>query len=239
MEYENPLDQLLHRFQDRWETSSQYRATMSGVLGLVLILFLCTGVGVVNAVASNMLATVGVTSSGTHPSSASSLDTGVSRVNGSPIFPTPEVTITGSNAIPVASPIANSATPYPTPTPSPTPTFAPTATPCRVNCGSPHPGGTVNLIAHAPATWISGQAATLTLQTSAPNTLVNIIIKFPHSTVLSQGNGGPSQTGADSTVSWTFAVPGGSCDGGGSASVTYFAYYGTQVYGPTATIPCS
>ena len=35
------LDLVVRRFQDRWETDPQYRALVSGVVGLVLVITLC------------------------------------------------------------------------------------------------------------------------------------------------------------------------------------------------------
>src|SRR5512146_1635886 len=35
------LDSIVYRFQHHWETNPQYRAAVSGVVGLVLILSLC------------------------------------------------------------------------------------------------------------------------------------------------------------------------------------------------------
>jgi len=35
------LEQAIRRFQDRWETNRQFRATASGVIGLVMIVALC------------------------------------------------------------------------------------------------------------------------------------------------------------------------------------------------------
>src|SRR5215831_18654203 len=64
MDYENPLDHLIHRFQHRWETNPQFRAAMSGVLGLSLIIFLCVGVVGVNAAATRVLGAVGIGGTG-------------------------------------------------------------------------------------------------------------------------------------------------------------------------------
>ena len=67
MDYENPLDHLIHRFQHRWETNPQFRAAMSGVLGLSLIIFLCVGVAGVNAAASRVLGSSGLRLVGRRP----------------------------------------------------------------------------------------------------------------------------------------------------------------------------
>ena len=133
MDYENPLDHLIHRFQHRWETNPQFRAAMSGVLGLSLIIFLCVGVAGVNAAATRVLGAVGFGSSG---GGQGNIDPGGQIVNGNWTFYTPTVPDWKGGATPGSSPINNSQTPQPSPTPTATPPDAPTATPCRGgNCG--------------------------------------------------------------------------------------------------------
>src|SRR5262245_38319977 len=79
------LDDLLHRFQHRWETNPQYRAAMSGVLGLLLLIFLCTCVGLVTTGANVVLATLGFGSitSADHGNNS----TGTKEVKGFATFP--------------------------------------------------------------------------------------------------------------------------------------------------------
>ena len=55
------LDHIVRRFQDRWETNPQYRALISGVVGLALILTLCTCTGLMTVVSNNALASLGLT----------------------------------------------------------------------------------------------------------------------------------------------------------------------------------
>ena len=88
MDYENPLDHLIHRFQHRWETNPQFRAAMSGVLGLSLIIFLCVGVAGVNAAASRVLGAVGFGSGG---GGQGNIDPGGQIINGNWTFYTPTV----------------------------------------------------------------------------------------------------------------------------------------------------
>ncbi len=128
MDYENPLDHLIHRFQHRWETNPQFRAAMSGVLGLSLIIFLCVGVAGVNAAANRVLGAVGFGSSG---GGQGNIDPGGQIVNGNWTFYTPTVPDWKGGATPGSSPINNSQTPQPSPTPTATPPDAATATPCK------------------------------------------------------------------------------------------------------------
>jgi hypothetical protein len=164
MDYENPLDHLIHRFQHRWETNSQFRAAMSGVLGLSLIVFLCVGVAGVNAVATRVFAAVGFGGAGNQDQG--NLSPGGQIVNGNWTFYTPTVPDWKGGATPGSNPIGNSQTPQPSPTPSATPPDAPTATPCKANCGGG--GQTGNVTASwTPSTWTSGMSGgTFTVHTS-------------------------------------------------------------------------
>lgn len=167
MDYENPLDHLIHRFQHRWETNPQFRAAMSGVLGLSLIIFLCVGVAGVNAAANRVLGAVGFGSSG---GGQGNNDPGGQIVNGNWTFYTPTVPDWKGGSTPGSSPINNSQTPQPSPTPTATPPDAPTATPCKSNCGGGG-GKTGNVTASwNPSTWHGGMAVTFTVHTTNPDT---------------------------------------------------------------------
>jgi hypothetical protein len=168
MEYENPLDHLIHRFQHRWETNAQFRAAMSGVLGLGLIIFLCVGVAGVNAFATTALAAVGFGSGSNR--NQGNLDPGGQIVNGNWTFYTPTVADWKSGGTPGSNPIPDSQTPQPSPTPTATPLDAPTATPCKSNCGGG--GQTGNVTASwAPIPWQSTSGTvTFTVHTSDPTT---------------------------------------------------------------------
>jgi len=245
MDYENPLDHLIHRFQDRWETNPQFRAAMSGVLGLSLIIFLCVGVAGVNAAATRVLAAVGFGAAG---GNQTNLDPGGQIVNGNWTFYTPTVQDWKGGATPGSSPIANSQTPQPSPTPTATPPDAPTATPCRgSNCGG---GGKGTLSAtFSPATWKNGDTTrTITFTASSPNAGLNVIISGPV-TILSASELPvcpaspycvPRTTGPTGTVSWVLGLrPAGlSCSAGNHINVTSSANLGGQVYGNTLNIPC-
>jgi hypothetical protein len=167
MDYENPLDHLIHRFQHRWETNPQFRAAMSGVLGLSLIIFLCVGVAGVNAAATRVLGAVGFGSSG---GGQGNIDPGGQIVNGNWTFYTPTVPDWKGGSTPGSSPINNSQTPQPSPTPTATPPDAPTATPCRGSCGGGG-GQTGNVSASwNPTTWTSGMHPTFTVHTTNATT---------------------------------------------------------------------
>jgi hypothetical protein len=58
------LDQWVARFQHRWETSSQYRAVVAAVCGLVLIVLMCSCTGILATVANAGLASFGGGGSG-------------------------------------------------------------------------------------------------------------------------------------------------------------------------------
>ena len=179
MDYENPLDHLIHRFQHRWETNPQFRAAMSGVLGLSLIIFLCVGVVGVNAAATRVLAAVGFGSGG---GNQANLDPGGQIVNGNWTFYTPTVPDWKGGATPGSNPIGNSQTPQPSPTPTATPQDAPTATPCRSNCGGGGQTGNVSA-SWNPATWTSGLQPTFTVHTTnattgQPQANVNVAIIY-------------------------------------------------------------
>src|SRR5258707_5770693 len=54
------LDSLVYGFQHRWETNPQYRAAVSGVAGLAMVLVLCACLGVLTTAANAALAGFGV-----------------------------------------------------------------------------------------------------------------------------------------------------------------------------------
>jgi hypothetical protein len=241
MDYENPLDHLIHRFQHRWETNPQFRAAMSGVLGLGLIIFLCVGVAGVNAAATRVLGAVGFGSSG---GNQGNIDPGGQIVNGNWIFYTPTVQDWKGGGTPGSSPIANSQTPQPSPTPTGTPQDAPTATPCRVNCGG---GGGTTITAACvpiPCQWHGGAAATLTFHTSKPNNPFTVFVHWSNGADwLTAGGqyGAPQSTDGSGNATWTFTVPGSPlCGSSPPVKVDYSTKSGGgSAFGPTLNIPCS
>src|SRR5258708_5507531 len=53
------VDNLVYRFQHRWETNPQYRAAASGVAGVAMILVLCACLGILTTAANAALAGFG------------------------------------------------------------------------------------------------------------------------------------------------------------------------------------
>ena len=126
------LDRLVLRFQHRWETSPQYRATVSGVVGLVLLLIMCASVGIIGTSVNYALASVGILGNGAANQDPSSGNTGTNLVAGFQSFPIPTVAAYTPAPFGPANTIPDSQTPLPTPTAQPT----------AVPTNTPTPGGT-------------------------------------------------------------------------------------------------
>lgn len=175
------LDHLVFTFQHRWETNAQYRAAVSGFVGLALIVTMCACTGVVSAATSAALAGIGLGGSPAGPSSGGKVVTGTKLINGAKSFPTSTVVLT-PGTVPGASQLPNSQTPAPHPTAVPTATSdtsTPTATP---------PGGSVTTCNgnQGTATWVlnpcpltHGQSGTLTIVDKRhPGASTNVVIDF-------------------------------------------------------------
>jgi hypothetical protein len=172
------LEQAIRRFQDRWETNRQFRAMASGVIGLVMIVALCSCMGVVTTVANSAFA--GFTAardSGT----TGNTNTGTGLIKGVPTFPTATAPSWNPGGVPPYSVIPNSQTPVPAPT------QPPTATPGNGGPGGPGGGGPTDCQGNngqnswnmTPCPQLAGQAGTLNI--SAPkhaNATLNILISF-------------------------------------------------------------
>jgi hypothetical protein len=113
------LEKMIRRFQDRWETDRQYRAMMSGVLGIVMVVALCACMGVVTTVANTALANF---SSSRGAGGPGNTNTGTGLIKGVPTFPTSTVAPWQQSAPPPYTVIPNSQTPLPGPTKEPTAT---------------------------------------------------------------------------------------------------------------------
>jgi hypothetical protein len=225
------LDDLIERFQHRWETNPQYRAAMSGVLGLVFLITMCTCVGLVTAGANVALASLGFGSSSSDQGSG---NTTTKEVKGFATFPVTTYVPQTPNAIPQGT-IPDSGTPLPTATPQPTATDAPTATPCQSNCGGGGGGGncTTCTIADsiAPDPLVGGQSATVSIQTGQPNIQINIIADVPG--CVTQLNNATTYTDGSGNGSWTFSVCGAATHGT-RANITVSGGFSIgQVFGPT------
>lgn len=175
------LDQIVYAFQHRWETNPQYRAAVSGVVGLALVITMCACTGVVSAATSAALAGIGLGGSGAY-STGGSLGTGTNRVKGAKSFPTPTVVL-APGAGGGVSQLPNSQTPIPHPT------AIPTATRDTSGGGGPNPPGTIVTTcngAQGSASWVlnpcplvSGQSGTLTIvDKKHPGASTNVVIDF-------------------------------------------------------------
>ena len=104
------LDYFVRRFQDRWETNPQYRAMVSGVVGLALILTLCTCTGLMTVVSNSALASLGLTNGSgiTHNSTPIPVPAKLDRAPTS--RPRTFNNVPTGGATPAGSPIASSQT---------------------------------------------------------------------------------------------------------------------------------
>lgn len=120
------LDQIVYSFQHRWETNPQFRAMASGLVGLVLILIMCSCMGVLNATANSALAAIGLGGTGSSAGAQGTLNTGTNQANGYQPIPTPSVVYpTGVVPPQVSVPQSQTPPPYPTATSTATPTDTP------------------------------------------------------------------------------------------------------------------
>jgi hypothetical protein len=203
----NALDRMIHRFQDRWETDRQFRAMFSGVLGLVMIVALCSCMGVVTTVANSALA--GVSASRDSGTTSQNTNTGTGQIQALPTFPTATVPPWPQSGPPTYSIIPNSQTPVPSATVPPTATPQPTQsgggggggpTTCQGSQG----GSAWRLV---PCPQIAGQGGTLIIAAPKyPNATLNI--------VLSLGS-------CDNCTMLFTPAQGYKLDGGGKASISY------------------
>ncbi len=247
MEYENPLDNAIHRFQHRWETDRQFRSAMSGVFGLLLIVVLCSGVSLLDMGATRVLAAVGIggASNQTSGSSQPNIDTGV-VINGNTEFPTTTIPTWPVPVIPQAQPNPTSSSLPPTATPVPTATDVPTTGPCKSNCGS---GPTVAVTAsNSPTHWLPGQPASISFYTTStkdgsvvPNDGINAFIHWSNGAqwLSATTPGAPQATDGSGVATWSLTVPADTrC--GGTVTVDYSANdHGTPVYGTRLSIRCN
>ena len=128
------LDHIVYSFQHRWETNPQYRAAISGVVGVALVITMCACTGIVSAATNSALAGIGL-GSGAANSSGGSLNTGTNQVKGAKTFPTPTVVLNPGTA-PGVSQLPNSQTPQPKPTAIPTATRGGFGAGCNGSQGS-------------------------------------------------------------------------------------------------------
>ncbi len=120
------LDQIVYSFQHRWETNPQFRAMASGLVGLVVILMMCSCMGVLNATANSALAAIGLGGTGSSANIEGTPNTGTNQANGYQPIPTPSV-VYPTGVVPPEATVPQSQTPppYPTATSTATPTDTP------------------------------------------------------------------------------------------------------------------
>ena len=176
----NALDRMIHRFQDRWETDRQFRAMFSGVLGLVMIVALCSCMGVVTTVANSALAGVNAARNTDGPSG--NTNTGTGQIQAVPTFPTATVPPWPQSGPPTYSIIPNSQTPVPSATVPPTATPQPTQSGggggggLPTTCQGSQGGSAWRLV---PCPQIAGQSGTLIISAPKyPGASLNIVIGF-------------------------------------------------------------
>lgn len=170
------LDHIVYSFQHRWETNPQYRAAVSGVVGLVLVVMMCACTGVVSAATSAALAGIGIGGSGaTNSSGGGNLSTGTNPITHAKTFPTSTIVL-NPGSMPGVSQLQNSNTP------APHPTATPTDTPVRggggpvTTCNGAQGSGAWRL---DPCPLVHGQTGTLTIvDKKHPGAATNVVIEF-------------------------------------------------------------
>lgn len=198
------LDALIARFRHRWETDRQYRAAMSGIIGLVVVVSMCGCMGIVSVMANGAL-----TGGGFLAGTGGQQSGGGGVAQAIPSFPTPTRAPWNVPAPPMWSPVPNSQTPVP---PTPTVPAPPTATTVTCNglCGSGDPN---------PWKYCTNKCDAVIVSGAPPNGLLAISITYP---TYSQPITGAPTADASGNATFKFSGPHGS----GSATVSILA--GTQ-----------
>ena len=111
---------MVRRFQDRWETDPQYRALVSGVVGLMLVVTLCACTGLLTLEGNTLLASVGLTNSSSGGNNITD-NSGSATVPAGASFPTATFGPVYSQATPgVSTPVGTVQTSSLTPLPNAT-----------------------------------------------------------------------------------------------------------------------
>jgi hypothetical protein len=201
----NFIDEIIARFQHRWNTDAQYRAMLSGVFGLACIVALCSCAGIVSMVTNNAMASAGFTTGG---GGSQQPQGGGGVLQAAAEFPTATIAPWDPGVIPGSQPVPASQTPIPTATPVPTATPLPTATPCTHNCGGGGPTVQVTITGWSPNTWTqcSGgvKCLSVTVHTSVPNDGVNLIITACNGAQILSASYNPNAT-TDASGNYTFS----------------------------------
>jgi hypothetical protein len=158
MRRESWLDHIVYGFQHQWETKPQYRAAVTGVIGLVVVLTMCSAMLLLSTSANSALAAIGLGAANSAP--AGTPNTGTKGVNGYLQFQTPVVTYPPQSP-PVVATIPQSQTPLPGPTATDTPQA--TDTPPPGQQGSCNGGQSGVSWSYSPCSPVHGQTVTLTI----------------------------------------------------------------------------
>ncbi len=217
------LDRFVRRFQDRWETNAQYRAAVTGVVGLGMVLLLCVCMLLVATTANSALASFGLTSSNNDANTQGS--SGSRTLGGVATFPIATFPPFQTPAIPPVSTLPDSGTPPPAPTDTPIPTDTPTATPCTSNCGG---GG------GGPNPWVRGQTGNLIFHTSSPNVQIGLIYNIPGCVTNTVEPAGQTDGSGNGTISYQLQ----SCTATGTGSITIFALFPGGTLQTGTTVNC-
>src|SRR5271165_1536269 len=175
--WQNQIDQLFERFQDRWDTDQSFRSTVSiGAVALTLLL-LCGLVGTGLRVSANLLAGSNIsTPTAALDSSEQNGPSGMATYTIAAL--TPAANVPGTEVPGGATPVSTTTTAIPTattpPTPmgaTPTPTTNPNLTPTTTSTS-----GTLSATQLGP--FRANQSVTITITTSPPQPNAAITIAF-------------------------------------------------------------
>jgi hypothetical protein len=231
------LDQFVRRFQDRWETNPQYRSLVSGLVGLVLVLTLCTCTGLLTVAGNNVLASVGLTNNNSN--SGIDSNTGTNNVQKAQSFPTATFGPFTNQPTPVGGTVLTSQTPPPAGTDTPVPTDTPIQT-CAPNCGGGGgggggggSGGTITA-SQSPTPWVAGQTGSLIFHSSAPNVGIALIYHLPGCVTDTVEPAGQTDGSGNATISYQLQ----SCLQTGEGNVTIFANFSGTTVTTSVNVAC-
>lgn len=212
------LDAMVQRFQHNWETNPQFRAMVSGVLGLVIVVGLCATMGAAAIFASN----VGGAFAGGGGGTNAFVTNGGSNPQATDVtFPMTTLTPWPNPQYPAAAPLPASGTPMPSPTPLPTATPQPTCDPSTDpnHCAGPGGGGGGGgggnsdhiSVSVSPSPFTVGTQVYASIHTSTPNEMFAISITWPNGGFVPQGVQGMTDGSGNATKS--LGTVQGSCPG--------------------------
>ncbi len=221
------LDHMVQNFQHKWETNPQFRATVSGGLGIAIVVMLCACLGVAFTFSSS-IATAVSGSNTTLSNTDAVVPNGTAKVgsvDNTLTFPTQTPGQVTSAQIPQAQLIPPSLTPQPTPTAQPTPTPLPTAPPGTGGGGGGGGCGNCTVTVTGYSLSHSSSTGSVTVHTSKPNAQVNIFVQSPWVSPTNPGS-------TDASGNGTIPIPGVSCSAGAAVSL----WIKTDISGSTSYV---